>query len=393
MRGTKNILVIAGLAVILLASCSKPQGQETAFVPVPDMSAPIEVATTLAPATKGLDPVDDAIEGILDQHFGVFSWWNPKEFIFEALTNPANIYQDNNDVQFEADLGGGVRKWRFDPYAYWPMMCNLSFFAYAPYIEHTQPWDEGGEIRQPNLLFPSADYIQGMPRVTFSPDTSVTHQVDFCIAEPVFDRLPADGLIHFEFQHATTRIRIYVKVKGNKLPGHEYRIDDLIISGIAGTNTFTYDDNEEDDVAFIWDEVDGTTPLDGEYHLTVSKLELKSVWVNFVTDPSDHSLSTYTWVNGLDGGRLYLLPQQLTSSAKLELAMGMYRDNGGGVYTRTSILPPIEVSIPTAQAWHPGQSVAYLVTLDITNYIVLDITPLITPWVDADNTHPTQRIY
>lgn len=390
--------VIAGLTGNLLASCSKPAAEETAeaavFTPVPDLSAPIEFSESVVmedtPGTKGLDPVDGALEGIKHQRFGVFSWWNPRADAFDALTNPANIYQSNSDVVFVEDLSSDLRKWRCTPRAYWPFSCNLSFFAYAPYLEHTQPWEEGGETRQPELMFPSADYTQGMPRATYSPDTNVTHQVDFCIAAPVFDREPSPTPIHFAFKHSTTRIRLFVKADGDRPPGYDYRIDDAIISGVVGTNTFTY--NDDPDRPFIWDAVTASTPKSGEYHLSVNDAELSESMVNMISEHPGSDISTYTAINSRPNGRLYLLPQELTSDASLELAIGMYNISSGAPI-RNSILPPFKVNLPVSQAWNPAQTIAYLITVDVSRYVVLDIVPLVIPWVDAGNTHPDQIIY
>lgn len=394
MRGTKNILVIAGLAGILLASCNKPQGQEASFVPVPDMSAPIEFSEQVTePQTKGLDPVTDALEGIKAQRFGVFSWWNPRDEVFDELYNPANLYQQNNDV-VEVDFTTTPRKWKCNPTAYWPFECNLSFFAYAPYLEHTQPYLVGEETVQPELRFPSADYTQGMPRASYTPNPDITHQVDLCIAAPVFDREPSSTPIHFAFKHALTRIRLYIRAIGDDQSGYlAYRINDVIFSGIVGTNTFTYQDDPDE--PFVWDEVTSSTPKDGEYHLTVANSHLNPTWVYMSSTtyaPADlHNLLTYTDANGSDApnGRLYLLPQALFTPV-LELGVGQYIR---GTNTLLSILPPIRKALPTAQSWHPGETVAYLVTVDLANYVILDITPVLTPWADAENPHPTQRIY
>ena len=393
MAGSR-LIVMAGLTgnlLLLLASCSK--NTPAPFVPVPDESAPIEFSETVLPETKGLDPVDNAPEGILWQHFGVFSWWNPRGTVFDAVSNPANFYQHNNHVApiDPEETVGGFRKWHCTPSAYWPLGCNLSFFAYAPYLMHTQPYEESGEQKTPQLIFPSDDYVQGMPRATYTPDVRVTNQVDLCIAAPVFDRVPSPEPIHFAFKHVMTRIRLFVRLLGDTPDAnHFYRIDDAIISGVLGTNSFTY--NDTPDVPVIWDSVDASEPREGEYHLTVNDQQLISGAMGISDSYSDNDISTYTCVNNEDNGRLYLLPQELTTAAELELAIGFYYQNGGQT-RRVSILPPFTVSLPASQAWVSSSTVAYLVTVDVSKFVVMDINPLVTPWEDAGNTHPDQIIY
>lgn len=389
-----RLIVIAGLTGNLIAACTKPAGEEVAFTPEPDLSAPIEFSEQITePQTKGLDPLtSDNAEGIWKQRFGVFSWWNPIGEAFDETHNDPNLYQVNNDVEHVASsFTSGEHSWRCNPRAYWPFRCNLSFFAYAPYLEHTQPWEEGGEMQQPALLFPSADYTQGMPRVTYSPRTNVSNQVDLCIAAPVFDREPSTEPIHFAFQHALTRILLYVKAIGTPLPGNKYRITDAIISGIAGSNTFTYVNDVEH--PFVWDDVTVSNPLDGEYHLTVANTQLVAAALNSDETP-EHPTSafytTYSHINYPLNGRLYLLPQTLTASAQLELAVTAF---AGDTQNVISIFPPFRVTLPDSQPWVAGQTIAYKVTIDISRVTVADIKPYIIPWADSGNVHEDEIIY
>jgi len=378
MFSLHNIKVFGAAAVLLLAAaCTKPAGQEAAFTPEPDLSAPIEFSEQVAEVeTKGLDPMGDYYEGIELQHFGVYSWWNPKGTAFNPVSNDPNIYQVNNNVVYQGVISG-KRTWKCAPSAYWPFRCNLSFFAYAPYLHH-ESYEFGGETLPPDIIFPSADYTQGTPRVTHTPRTSVTNQVDFCVAKPVYDRLASTEPIHFKFQHALTRIQIHVKALGTPMPSTQYRITDAIISGVAGSNTFTY--NNDPDVPFIWDAVTSSTPMDGEYHLTKTKGELVATPLNN-TNPSAYD-TDYLHINSFDNGRLYLLPQVLTASACLELAVSAFQ--GDAV---VSIFPPFRMTIPASQPWVAGQTIAYLVTIDISRVTIADIKAMIIPWDDAkDNT-------
>ena len=386
-----RLLAIAGIAGNLLSGCTKHQGQEAALSPEPDLSAPIEfsevISDTQSPDTKGLNPLNNVGDGIELQGFGVFSWWNPRGEAFDELHNPVNIYQNNNPVQ-EVDFTTTPRKWKCNPTAYWPLACNLSFFAYAPYLEHTQPYMVGDETVQPELRFPSADFTQGMPRATFTPDVSVANQVDFCIAAPVFDCPPSDDAIHLAFKHALTMIRLYVKLTGTPMPNTKYRITDAIISGVAGTNTFTYRDNAA--VPFVWDEVTDSTPKDGEYHLTKERSELVSTAMNHDINVYTQFKDDYIFINGVDQGRIYILPQNLSASAQLELGLSTYIGNSSEV---SSIFPPFRMTLPSTPAWQPGKVIAYQVTLDVSSATVTSVTAVIVDWADSYNSHIDQIIY
>lgn len=379
-----------GLCLALVAalfSCRREPGTE-ASGPVPDTGAPISYCASAGAAqTKGLDEIDNSEDrGIIAQHFGIFALWNPAGTYFDEANNPAKAYLSNRNVAYTGRTDGRDY-WSCNPAAYWPIDSWLNFFAYAPYQEHVQPYEDGdGNTLQPMLRFPSEDYTAGMPRASYCPNTDVTNQVDLCIGTPALDRSRADGTVPITFEHALTRIRIYVNVEGSKPATYQYRVTDLIISGVMGTNTFTFQD---DATPFVWDAASPSEPYDGSYHLTYDRTQLTSAWVKFTDDlpPGATGLERYTWANQMDNGRLYMLPQTLTDAAELEVALSIYRDNGGGSYSLVSILPPLTSKLPTNVVWEPGKTISYLVRLGVTEAIIAEVEPLVTDWTDAGNTH------
>ena len=58
-----------------------------------------------------------------------------------------------------------------------------------------------------------------------------------------------------------------------------------------------------------------------------------------------------------------------------------------------SVLPPFNVSLPTDTAWEAGRTVSYLITVDITKLVVVDIRAMVSEWIDAGNTHGPQTIF
>ena len=141
----------------------------------------------------------------------------------------------------------------------------------------------------------------------------------------------------------------------------------------------------------MWDET-SSLPHASTYTLSFPD-HLTTTWVKFVGDASGPGeTDPYTLVNTLDQGRMYLLPQTLTDAAKLEVNISLYKESGAS-YPLQAVLPPFELNLPTAVAWEAGKTVSYLVTLDITNLLVLDIRALVDEWDGAGNSHDTQTIF
>lgn len=393
-------------SMVSVAACKKVYfklgvpGEEIFFEVTPMAEDPFDGENpAYQVVTRGLDPIDNSTDrGLLPQRYGVFAIRNAEGVRFNAAGNEPNWYLVNRDVSHmetpegEFDpLSSADTYWRGNAPAFWPSYDYLNFFAYAPLMERVQPYVQGEATVIPPLVFPSSDYTSGMPRATYTPSSNVTTQVDLCIAPPRFDRMRGDNPVPLSFKHALTRIRLYVRVKGSRQPEYQYRVTNVAMSGLVGTNTFTYVENET--MPFRWDTVDGATLHETGYNLSFEDTQLTSEWVKFIGDEVGSGVTDpYTWVNAPFNGRMYLLPQPITSSAELEIAVSLYKVNGASA-TRQSILPPFKMHLPTETAWESGKTVSYLITVDASKLVVLDIRAMVTDWADAGNTHPEQIIF
>ena len=340
------------------------------------------------PVTRGLDEIDNSSDrGIIPQRYGVYAIRNGEGVDFDEDANPANWYFQNSDVSYIETLGNSNTLWCGNPPVFWPSFDRLNFFAYAPYMQDGRA---AGETEQA-LVFPSEDYVSGMLRATYTPTANVTRQVDLCIGTPALNWTKGDGNVPFTFKHALTRVRLYVRVLGTRQPGYEYRVTSAIFTGLVGSNSFTY--VNDPDVPYRWDTVTAGTPHEDGYTLTYNGNQLTTDWVKFVGDPCGEGITDpYTHINALDNGRLYLIPQTLTSDAKLEIDISLYKVNGASA-TLQAILPPFDMDLPTATAWEAGKTVSYLITVDATKLVVLDIKAMVSEWESAGNSHDTQTIF
>ena len=367
-KTTTAIFIVAMLCIV---SCTE---ESDVFVPVPDTSAPIEFISTDNP-TKGLDEINyDRIKND-DCKFGLFAFWNEEGKRFSNENGKSSLYLENRNMEY-IDSEGKKNRWRCSPAAYWPFHTWLNFFAYAPY--------QSAETQHPFVLFPSEDYVGGMPRLRFTPPQHVTFQPDFCVSVPCLDVSAADGSVLMAFHHTLTRVRFYINLKGYKAPEYKYCITDLTIKGVASSNILTY---KEDKVKpYEWDAIEASAPKTGTYHLSSAESQLTSAPLIFTNELGSEvtGLDRYTYANELVNGRLYLLPQKLTSEAKIEVVISVFKNGSSEL---VSMLPPFELALPAATEWEEQKTVSYLMTINIENSKESAIEPVISDWTDSDNIH------
>jgi len=385
-------------SVIEVGACKKAYfklgvpGDEIFFEVDPMAADPFDGENPIYQAvTRGLDPIDNSIDrGIIPQRFGVYAVRNAEGVDFDPVNNPLNLYLNRHDVEYLETLADDDTYWRGCPSAYWPSFDRLNFFTYAPYRVAVP---QTGST-EPDLQFPSSDYVKGMPRATYTPAASVTNQVDLCLSRPALNlnyTKENTPIVPLAFKHALTRIRLFVRVKGTRLPEYVYRVTNVNLSGLVGTNTFTYQDNAT--TPFVWDAITTSTPHDAGYSLTYSATELTSSWVTFIGDPAGEGITdSYTWVNAPVNGRLYLLPQTITEAAEMEIVISMYKGSGASAVLQ-SILPTFQMHLPTDTAWEAGKTVSYLITVDAEKLVILDIRAMVDEWDSAGNTHDEQIIF
>ena len=367
-KTTTAIFIVAMLCIV---SCTE---ESDVFVPVPDTSAPIEFISTDNP-TKGLDEINyDRIKND-DCKFGLFAFWNEEGKRFSNENGKSSLYLENRNMEY-IDSEGKKNRWRCSPAAYWPFHTWLNFFAYAPY--------QSAETQHPFVLFPSEDYVCGMPRLRFTSPQNVTFQPDFCVSVPCLDVSAADGSVLMAFHHTLTRVRFYINLKGYKAPEYKYCITDLTIKGVASSNILTYKEDKEK--PYEWDTIEASAPKTGTYHLSSAESQLTSAPLIFTNELGSEvtGLDRYTYANELVNGRLYLLPQKLTSEAKIEVVISVFKTGNSEL---VSMLPPFELALPASTEWEEQKTVSYLMTINIENSKESAIEPVISDWTDSDNIH------
>ncbi|MGN0191336.1 MAG: fimbrillin family protein [Candidatus Cryptobacteroides sp.] len=371
------------LALLSVVSCRK---EHLVHNPVPDTSAPISFSTYTV-SSKGLDPIDDGT--LPQQFFGVFAWWVPAADTFGA-GHKDNLYIDNVKA-----INDGV-VWKCSPTCYWPVANNACFFAYAPYIESTQA--EASDPTAMSFTFPLDSFSgDGMPRGSFTQTDNVTRQVDFCLATPQLNLAASYGTVPIKLDHALSNLKFYIRIKGTEKPGTVYKVEEMQLSGLIKSNSFSLLRNPaEGEKGFVWDNPGESAVYDATYTLKDSGSPTHispNSWIKYSSEEATEDNSTK--INDLDNGRLYLLPQTLTSNAKLKITLALYKQaSNSSEYTKLSSLQPFTLSLPSME-WKPGQTVSYFLTLDFTDgeyYIDTAISVRMEDWKESGNSHTEETI-
>lgn len=367
-------LSAAVLLALLTCSCSKQQDVE---------SREIGVLTPRsgAGATKGSGGL--TTESLRSRSFGLFGYYRDGGDYFEGVDEDY-LLVDNATMSYVETTGGGDR-WVCDPTVYWPLGCSMTFFAYAPHL------DADGAI----LTLPNADG-HSMLRGTFNVPADPKEQPDFCLSDPVMDWTVSQGDVPVSFEHALTRVRFYFNLKGLAYEGdyHVYRVKELSIEGLVGTNKFTYGGTN----GWYWDDLprNASSLRTASYSMSIEDGTLDAVDLPYSWDRiSQSGLDRFECINLSDDAALYLLPQPLTSAASVSLQLAAYMDDGEGNWvedTRAEIAPMV-VSLPEATVWRSADTVCYSASIDMTWDMEMVFAVTVTPWEveEKDVTIPAVR--
>ena len=326
-------------------------------------------------ATKGAGELTAA--SLRSRSFGLFAWWNSSNMYFSGIRD-ASLYLDNMEMEYIESTVSGDR-WSCSTQTFWPLGCNLTFFAYAPYLD----------CDGPVLTLPNGDDSL-LPRGTFVQETDVSGQIDLCLAAPVYDRASNAGDVPMGFTHALSKVLFYVNIEGT--PDNEedfvYRVESLTVNDVVGSNSFTYGNSN---VGYRWDNVPRSdlASRNTDYSLTRANAELVDDVLVHVDDlTTETGLDRYVCVNGTSDGYLYLLPQPMTGASTVEIVVYGYSVEGGNLVHKTT-LDPFVLRLPEETVWEPGSVVAYAATLDITRWdAIINFTATVTPW-GAESIVPT----
>ena len=190
----KNITpILAGTVLLtLLSACNKTEAPGSARMT--PAAKPISFQACI-PSTKaeggGSSPVS-----YLDD-FGVFAYHTKGLWSESAQPN----FMFNQKV-----IGNGAGSYTYSPVKYWPGGTDdyVTFFAYAPYATSSN-----------GISIVSSNTSAGLPKIKYTLPADEADKVDLLNATPEENLGPADGKVHFNFEHSLARIGFLAQIAAN----------------------------------------------------------------------------------------------------------------------------------------------------------------------------------
>ena len=350
-----HFIIFAITFPAVLLSCSKPalkDGQDAAPI-----TWKVQVDTKSAASLN-----TDALK---TTPFGVTAYWTDKGTAY-AGPSSGYFYLDNRKVVYNSTED----YWECDPKAWWVLGKQISFFAYAPWTDDENVFKFAAPLDTRSLL-----------RGEFSQDDDPASQTDLLVALPALDRMMADTptSVPLRFKHSLSKVLVYLNLTGDT-EAHKFKLDHMSLSGVAGSGKFNYDTSAG---GFTWDEIhrSDASVRNKTYDLSIGGGTLEDVWLKHVDDlTTETGLDRYVRVQTAPEGELLMLPQPLTSKAKLTLDLDSYKDNGSGVWVKDKDEDPFHLILPAENSWEAGNIYCYTITLDVTHLYIIQFGITIIPW-------------
>ena len=405
-------LLAAAFGALLPFSCSK--------APAGTSGHPVEFSLDHS-STKGQTPIT-TLAALAAQDFSVSAWYTPEGMTFEAADAHPVAYIRNHrfgyikasgeDNSYANHSWQGVNRANNNSLSanpvYWPLDGTLSFFCYAPYRANaaaaTPPDPDERDIvleapvTDDGILSRLPGYLPGSPLIRVTPMLSAAGQADFLCAPALLDVDRADvaGEIPVDFsRHRMTQVTFAFNETGFTYPtgvlaeGQEaaIRVLGITVKGVVGSK-YLYFTKTPSRVDCAWS--DAVSPADpsgsdlplADYRILGANGELKTVAAANV--PERNAGNDNHNVVNTDKGRLFLLPQTLPATAKLEVNYAIVEKHGVPLVTE---IVTCDLPVASLTSWPEGKVVRYLLTLNIPERGVVSMTASEYDWEDSGYVH------
>jgi hypothetical protein len=321
---------------------------------------------------------------------GVFGYAHTGAFD-AAVASRLPDYFINQDV---ADLPGdgtwtydGVRK-------YWPATGNISFFAYAPFVD----------VEDTFTLYPTKLADAGAPTIDYTVPAGIIDQIDLMWGNRP-DMTFADsnnGQVELTMNHALTRVDFEVKLDMEE-QGRPFIVEfnELTVRNVTGEGVLDM----------------SKTPADADLWTTTRPAD-DTGWASYTMTPTGHGgladltfdaqnvvpaageIDAWSWNKLFKQNQyLMLIPQTLVAQsdgltpAEVELKYTVTNTYTGIEENMSVVLPIGGSNIPT---WEPGMGITYQITVSILDgvQIEFEIEGFIsgTPWDNVNSGNPVTGI-
>ena len=196
MKAKNLLMAFSAIAAVCASSCTQ---EEEMFINGDQDGDAVAFGTYLAGAPETRASVMD-LPALKEKGFGVFAFHTGTEDYNIKKPNHVPNFMYNQEVTWGGDDAEGG-KWQYSPVKYWPSNPTeeVSFFAYAPYIE--TPGATG-------ITAFTGNTAEGDPKLSFKMDENVDNQVDLLYSNNAMDirKQTIGENVNFRFKHALSRI-------------------------------------------------------------------------------------------------------------------------------------------------------------------------------------------
>lgn len=286
-----------------------------------------------------------------------------------ANNSPWNFMKNQQVARTDANS-----PWNYSPEVYWPGSGNISFFAYAPYNP------DGLTITGSN----------GTPTFNFEVAATSAKQVDLLVANPLKNqtKTSSQGYANILLRHALTRISFAARIN------------------TENTSTLPIIKISKIELKNIYDK--GSCPMDGQQRnwiINTSSTELNSATYTLSstasapssdsekaeaeTELSDLSLTKEYQNITSTSGYLFLMPQQLSENASLEVIYSVKGEgtNEEGSEEGEEKTLKIEKLADVLTGWQAGESIRYQIAIEYKGKeekAEITLQPEFTPWDNVE---------
>lgn len=246
-------------------------------------------------------------------NIGVFAYFTSGDFNASTAT-PNFMYNQ------KVERTSSTTPWTYSPAKFWPdnTTDKLSFFAYAPYVDHAVTSDS-------NPTF-SGNTASGYPVLTYTVPAAETDQTDLLVATPMMNQTyeGTSGSVKFTMQHTLTKVKFSVKSEVG------IKVTTLSVNNAPATATLTFSDS-----GFSWGSYTGT----------------QTFTATLAGDGTDVT------ANAVDAQALatfFCLPNKAIATFSIT-----YSQPGD----KNLIITKSNIAFPTSSAWGQGGSMNYLLNV------------------------------
>lgn len=396
MKAKKFLMAFAAIAAISTVSCTQEEELLTGSGSndqAPDGDA-VAFGTYLASAPESRAEVMD-LPALKEKGFGVFAYYTGTEDYNITEPNHVPNFMYNQEVTWKGDdEEGGM--WQYSPVKYWPSNPTeeVSFFAYAPYVE--TPGATG-------ITAFTANNAKGDPKLSFKMDENVDNQVDLLYSNNAMNirKQTIAEKVNFRFKHALSRIAFKRVAVIDEFNGENSNDDDNYERNPNGKPNLNLHNIKLTDKSTVVINSVTITSSDfgdsGDFNLRTGEWEnyvAKSHTYTLTADNGDFINNTLTPDNATtvmnltkDDKFLMVMPTPVIDQYENEEIPVMVTVNfdvitedpnlAGGQSKITS-----EVTAPFKFAFQAGKSYNFVLHIGLTS-VKLDAT--VEDWVDSDH--------